>query len=619
MRYRSVRVLIALLLACMIWGPAPTRAVLAQDPLPESPDRHVTINVTYNAFDWWLVRASDNSTVCELTIELDGLPSADDIAAICPADVYTAWTNAQSCTVTETTTCESYYLQSFGSRLAERQVEVLLSPPSVWFSIEGCTPEPPSNRCDTTPILLVTGIEPLPNEVIVNIAGLLNGQPFSCPGNECRLPLQPTGLDGVELEAWADSSFGDSSEHATALVRAVPWGDFTAPEGPHTDTQQWYVDVISSQWQGGALPSCSLTWQSLPAVGGPPGGLTSPEDPSGLESSIPYYFLAGMLIQNGEVDASMCPNNGLDASDWANECGIEQAMPAVIEWQNRFDEEIFTVANESGVPAQLLKNIFSRESQFWPGIYDSYEEVGLGQMTELGADALLLWNPTFFDQFCPLVYNQEACLGGFNAMDETQQAVLRGALLENVNASCPDCPVGVDLTEARFSIRIFAQNLLANCEQVGMMVYNLTSQSAGQEATFVDLWRFTLVNYNAGPGCLAEALTQVHSAGEPLDWQHVSASLDVGCGAAVDYVNDITSIGAMTPTPTVWVQFITGATPTPTPTRTPTLTRTRTPIRIYTSTPTRTSISATAATSTPTPTRTPTATQTETEPPYPYP
>jgi len=56
-----------------------------------------------------------------------------------------------------------------------------------------------------------------------------------------------------------------------------------------------------------------------------------------------------------------------------------------------------TVAKIDDVPAQLLKNIFLRESQLWPGIYNSIKEVGLGHLTDNGADTILLWNPDFFN------------------------------------------------------------------------------------------------------------------------------------------------------------------------------------------------------------------------------
>ena len=37
-----------------------------------------------------------------------------------------------------------------------------------------------------------------------------------------------------------------------------------------------------------------------------------------------------------------------------------------------------------------------------------------------------------------------------------------GALVQKVNAACPDCPDGIDLTQANFSISIFARSILAN-------------------------------------------------------------------------------------------------------------------------------------------------------------
>jgi hypothetical protein len=53
------------------------------------------------------------------------------------------------------------------------------------------------------------------------------------------------------------------------------------------------------------------------------------------------------------------------------------------------------------------------------------------------------------------------------------------------------------------------------------------------------LWKFTLVNYNAGGSCLAEGIT--HALGEnlPLTWENVSPYLTGACSGAVDYVEDI--------------------------------------------------------------------------------
>jgi hypothetical protein len=80
-----------------------------------------------------------------------------------------------------------------------------------------------------------------------------------------------------------------------------------------------------------------------------------------------------------------------------NQCGLEKSRPAVIEWQNQFNELILTTAQETAVPARLLKNLFARESQFWPGIYQGALDVGLGQLTEDGADTTLFWNDSFYE------------------------------------------------------------------------------------------------------------------------------------------------------------------------------------------------------------------------------
>jgi hypothetical protein len=64
----------------------------------------------------------------------------------------------------------------------------------------------------------------------------------------------------------------------------------------------------------------------------------------------------------------------------------------------------------------------------------------------------------------------------------------------------------------------------------------------GTDVGYVDLWRFTLVNYNAGPGCLGLAVDKTRSLGQPLDWEHLSSNLTPVCMGAADYVKDISDV-----------------------------------------------------------------------------
>jgi len=174
-------------------------------------------------------------------------------------------------------------------------------------------------------------------------------------------------------------------------------------------------------------------------------------------------------------------------------------------------------------------------------------------MTVGGADAVLMWNPSFYEQFCPSVLDQSVCRTKIYprpeedwqeiGINDAARSILRNALVRSVDAICPECSNGIDLKKADFSVGVFAQTLVASCKQTGMVIdlnYNLTfSSTSSQTASFEDLWRFTLVNYNAGPGCLGLAVDKTNSAGEPLDWEHLSSHLTPACQGALDYVNDI--------------------------------------------------------------------------------
>jgi len=190
----------------------------------------------------------------------------------------------------------------------------------------------------------------------------------------------------------------------------------------------------------------------------------------------------------------------------------------------------------------LLKNLFSRESQFWPGQFTDRKDVGLGQLTENGADTVFLWNRSFFDEFCPLVLDPTLCEStSYSELETNQQNLLRGALVASVNATCEKCPLGIDLARANFSVEVFGRTLLANCEQTGKIIKDVTGDSAGKTLGYEDMWRLTLVNYNAGAGCLAEAVQQSYQPDvePPLSWDFIAQALDPACQGAIGYVNDI--------------------------------------------------------------------------------
>jgi membrane-bound lytic murein transglycosylase MltF len=131
------------------------------------------------------------------------------------------------------------------------------------------------------------------------------------------------------------------------------------------------------------------------------------------------------------------------------------------------------------------------------------------------------------------------CHTGYALLEPEQQAVLRGALVRSVDATCEDCPAGLDLTQAAFSVTVFAETLAANCVQAGRIVENASGQTPGAVSSYEDLWRFTLVNYNAGPGCLTLALQAAVEQGEDLNWEDVSSNLTPTCQPAIDYVDTI--------------------------------------------------------------------------------
>lgn len=531
------------LAALCIFSPGPS-VVHAASAAPPGPNRYTTVTVDITLHEWWVIAWKDNYAYCSFYADHEGLPNNNDILSACGDQIYAEWlAYSTPCSAEDISTCPGYYLLEVSTKPSQKEISVKLPSPQVWISLEDCNPDP-DGWCSTQPKLILTGEEPISTESITSIQGYAGGDAFSCSGNRCEFNLEKTNSSGVNLQFWAYSSYGDSSENFSATLRVLSQG---GGENDQRLVKRWYVDVLSPQWTGSKIASCAISWDAFPPADGMPEWLKTPDSPEKLVSHLPYAYLAGNLISQGEVDVSACADGGLNESGAASACGMDAAKNVVSEWQNQFDALIFETAQKTDVPAQLLKNLFSRESQFWPGVFRLGADVGLGQLTENGADTALLWNRTFFDDFCPLVLEKDVCeSNAYTSLSASQQKLLRGALLASVDASCPDCPLGLDLSRANFSVAVFGRTLLANCEQTGKIVQNLTGKIPGQVLNYEDLWRLTLVNYNAGPGCLADAIQLAQDQATdtvPISWASISGALAPACQGAIQYVEDVSQPG----------------------------------------------------------------------------
>ncbi|MEW6649029.1 MAG: hypothetical protein AB1453_02440 [Chloroflexota bacterium] len=383
-------------------------------------------------------------------------------------------------------------------------------------------------------ILLVNTVPYLAQQQIPRIQPTPAATESNLPAPFHHITAQPPIADGhISANFSAGAAAGKALEQTNAtptplptLVAYTPTPATTEDEfEPKPDPQ---IVTCAEIWQ---IPEIPL---NLPLV------LEFPRSIEELYTEYNYYYLAAMLIQNKVVNASQCPYNGLQSITTANQCGVEVARPVVIEWQNQYDSKIFETGVNFGIPSRILKKVFAIESQFWPAIYIDILESGFGQLNDTGADALLMFNPHFFSQFCPLILHPNSCSQGYLAIPDSARAMLRGALVRQVNATCPECPQGVNRSRAMSSIPVFAEVLKANCRQMDFIVRNVTSRKPGEVADYADLWKLTVANYNAGPGCTSRAIEAAWKEHGDLDWSKVVNYFKAEeCQSAPFYINDI--------------------------------------------------------------------------------
>jgi hypothetical protein len=406
--------------------------------------------------------------------------------------------------------------------------------PALWLRLSGCEPAEIAGACSSLPEL-VAELEASPEDEATRTIHIQVGdRETQCVGQSCAIALEETDSEGVESEFWVEPEEERRPRVYTATLRVIPAEPLVGENnGP------WFVQVLSSQWIGEPIDACAVAWDTFPPVGLPPDWLATPEEPSALASETMYHHLAANLITAGAVEVNDCPDGGLIDEDTPSACGVETAMPYVLEWQDQFDPAILGAAQESRIPAGLMKRLIAEESQFWPGSITERGEYGLGHLTEAGADNTLLWNPSFYFELCPTVLGEAYCGRGYSQQTDYRRAMLRGALIAAVEADCPECDLGVDLEAASEGISIIAQTLRAYCSQAGRMVSNVSGHEPGRTTTYEDMWRLTLAGYAAGPGCLADSLRQARRRGSVLTWESVSAQLTDPCTGVIGYVERI--------------------------------------------------------------------------------
>ena len=388
------------------------------------------------------------------------------------------------------------------------------------------------------PYVILTSFASIAKTESVVLRGYINSQEFICTDSPCAIDLD--GSSRLVFRAFTGS--GESSEEVIASVSV------------NSDPQGYRVTIDSVSQFTSFVDSCSLIW-----------GVRDEENarwdsfvqfPYELNTKKTLHTLARNLILNGIVDTSSCEYGGLSVGlDWPTGCGLEKATGAMIEWQNQFDEYIWLASRDENIPPKVLKSLIELESQFWPGNSRFYlDEYGLGQINQLGVDVLLRNDPSVFQKYCASVLGD--CTIPYLSLDASKQALIRGALVQSADASCPACQYGLDIDKARDSISLVATLLKANCQQVDTIlsipykpdadvdaatataaVATVAAGGSLPGADYEDYWRFTFLSYHSGISCFQASVLETRESGLPVTWENLEDHLN--CKGGDDYVNGL--------------------------------------------------------------------------------
>ena len=481
--------------------------------------RYRTVEVTINQYNWQVISNQTGKKLCDITIEYDRQPSGDEVMAAC-ADLFEAVVLPTTAPDTTPVPIPPYYdpatflqtvhLVRIDVHNFKRTVKILLQDMTTNIVVP--------DGLLTAPYVVITAFEP---EIDYHITALhinLNSVHYVCSQARCRVPIQRDAT----ITFWADSSFGDESEHTTATIRVSVQNGSTKLTLDSIFPVKLFAD------------SCSEIWGA--PIGVPiPDWAVFPSSPENLHTNKKYYYLAAQLIKNQVVNTSDCPGAGLSLDGSANGCGMDRVANEVVLWQNQYDTMIWSSALNIGIPPVLIKSLIEIESQFWPSNirYFMYE-FGLAQINQYGADVALRWDNDLYNQICNgIFYN---CSLAYASLPPSMQAIVRGGLVRSVNSDCPTCQYGLDYTKSVQTIPMIARIMRSNCRQA-----NFIFNQHDVKPSYENGWKFTLVSYHSGYFCLDDAISKTIANGEAVNWNNVSNHINANCVGAADYVNNFWS------------------------------------------------------------------------------
>ncbi|HUS88920.1 MAG TPA: hypothetical protein VMW91_06040 [Desulfosporosinus sp.] len=293
-----------------------------------------------------------------------------------------------------------------------------------------------------------------------------------------------------------------------------------------SQTQNIFAQTIHPCLNRVGVPISELRW------------LYIPEYEYELNTEEQYFFLAGQLISNNVVDASICPLGGLIHNGYANACGMATALPTVIKVQNMLNEPILQAWKEVGVPPVLLKQLIRIESQFWPSMYTNGEnndvyEYGFGHITHMGMQNALQWNRDLYKKVCS-VSDSVNCVWDSGMVNQ---------ILLSLVSTCSNCENGINPNLMNRSVDILAETVLGYCYQTEQLIFNATDWHPSLVVDYATIWKLTLMNYTSGPQCVLDTIESTFEMTDgPMDWFEISANVPSGnCKYGLEFADRITA------------------------------------------------------------------------------